>query len=96
MFADVNEDLNINAEHVKKLITSKTKAIIPVHLTGKICDIELILKLGKKNNIKIIEDAAQSIGAKLGSKKSGSFGITGCFSLHPLKIYMFMVTVEFW
>lgn len=85
VFSDVNDDLNINIRHVEKLITKKTKAIIPVHLTGKICNIEELIKIAKYHKIKIIEDAAQSIGAKYKKKKSGSFGLTGCFSLHPLK-----------
>ncbi len=85
IFSDVNDDLNISVEHVKKLINKKTKAIIPVHLTGKICEIEKLLEIAKHYKIKIIEDAAQAIGAEYNNKKAGSFGITGCFSLHPLK-----------
>ncbi len=85
VYADVNNDLNIDPKSVEKLITQKTKAIIPVHLTGKICKINDILSIAKKNNIHVIEDSAQSVGAKFKNKTSGSFGITGCFSLHPLK-----------
>lgn len=85
IFSDVNDDFNISVEHVKKLINKKTKAIIPVHLTGKICEIEKLLEIAKHHKIKIIEDAAQAIGAEYNNKKAGSFGITGCFSLHPLK-----------
>lgn len=85
VYADVNNDLNIDPISVKKLITKKTKAIIPVHLTGKICDIEELINIAKHNRIHLIEDSAQSVGAEYKNKKSGSFGITGCFSLHPLK-----------
>ena len=85
VYADINNDFNIDPESVLKLISSKTKAIIPVHLTGKICEIETINKIAKKFNIYVIEDSAQSIGSTYKNKKSGSFGITGCFSLHPLK-----------
>ena len=85
VFADVNEDFNINYKSIESLITKKTKAIIPVHLTGKIADMPNINKISKKYGVQIIEDAAQSAGASLKNKKSGSFGITGCFSLHPLK-----------
>ncbi len=85
IYADVNDDFNINPDSIIKLITKKTKAIIPVHLTGKICKINEIEKIAKKHNLHVIEDAAQAVGAMYKSKKAGSFGITGCFSLHPLK-----------
>ncbi len=85
VFADVKNDLNIDPKSVEKLINKNTKAIIPVHLTGKICEIDEIIKIAKKNKIHVIEDSAQSVGAKFKNKFSGSFGITGCFSLHPLK-----------
>ena len=76
-------DIDVNA--IEKAITSKTKAIIPVHLTGRVADMEAIQQIAKKNNLLVIEDAAQAIGASYKDKKSGSFGDTGCFSLHPLK-----------
>ncbi len=85
VFSDVGEDYNINPHKIEKLINKKTKAIIPVHLTGKIADMDAISKIAQKHNLIIIEDAAQAVGAKYKDKKAGSFGITGCFSLHPLK-----------
>ncbi|MDC0253341.1 DegT/DnrJ/EryC1/StrS family aminotransferase [Bacteriovoracales bacterium] len=85
VFCDVKEDQNIDPQEIEKHITKKTKAIMPVHLTGKIADMNPILELAREKGIHVIEDAAQSAGALYHGKKSGSMGITGCFSLHPLK-----------
>lgn len=85
VFVDVLDDYNIDPQMIKKAITKKTKAIIPVHLTGRMTDMDQIIQIANENNLYVIEDAAQAVGASLNKKKSGSFGITGCFSLHPLK-----------
>lgn len=85
VFVDIREDLNINPALIEEKITARTKAIIPVHLTGKPADMDPIIGLAKKYNLKIIEDAAQAIGAEYHNKRVGSFGDAGCFSLHPLK-----------
>ena len=85
VFADVLEDQNIDPEEIEKVITKKTKAIIPVHLTGRICEMKKINKIAKRKNIVVIEDAAQAIGSKYYNKMSGSIGHIGCFSTHPLK-----------
>lgn len=85
VFVDVKEDQNINENLIEKAITKKTKAIMPVHLTGRVCDMSKIISISKKYNIPIIEDAAQSIGSKYKNKTAGSFGKINCFSTHPLK-----------
>ncbi len=85
IFADVKEDQNIDPEDIEKKISKKTKAIMPVHLSGKPCKMENIKILSKKYNIPIIEDAAQAIGTKCNNKFVGTFGVIGCFSAHPLK-----------
>jgi dTDP-4-amino-4,6-dideoxygalactose transaminase len=85
VFIDVKPDQCINPELIEKSITKKTKAIMAVHLTGRVCDMDKILKISKKYNIPIIEDAAQSIGSKHGKKYAGTFGKIACFSAHPLK-----------
>ena len=59
---------------------------MPVHLTGKIANMSKIIKIANKYNLKIIEDAAQAVGATQNGKRAGSFGDTGCFSLHPRKL----------
>jgi dTDP-3-amino-2,3,6-trideoxy-4-keto-D-glucose/dTDP-3-amino-3,4,6-trideoxy-alpha-D-glucose/dTDP-2,6-dideoxy-D-kanosamine transaminase len=85
VFVDVNEDYNINPDLIENAITEKTKAIMPIHLTGRPAEMNKIIEIANSHNLKIIEDAAQAIGAEYKGKKVGSFGISGCFSLHPLK-----------
>jgi dTDP-4-amino-4,6-dideoxygalactose transaminase len=85
VFVDVLPDQNINYNLIKKKITKKTKVIMPVHLTGRLCEMDPIMKLANKFGIAVIEDAAQAIGSKYNNKKAGSFGFAGCFSAHPLK-----------
>ncbi|OGR79521.1 MAG: hypothetical protein A3I11_03890 [Elusimicrobia bacterium RIFCSPLOWO2_02_FULL_39_32] len=85
VFVDVKEDMNIDPNRVESKITKKTKAIMPVHLTGKPADMFPLQQIAKKYKLHIIEDAAQSIGTEYHGKKTGSFGIVNCFSLHPLK-----------
>ncbi|MBA7659870.1 dTDP-3-amino-3,4,6-trideoxy-alpha-D-glucose transaminase [subsurface metagenome] len=85
VFVDVNDEYNINPDLIEASITPKTKAIIPVHLTGNPADMPRILEIASKYKLYIIEDAAQAISAHIDGKAAGSFGIAGCFSLHPLK-----------
>ncbi len=85
MFVDVGDDYNINPDLIEAAITPMTKAIIPVHLTGNPADMPRIIDIAEKHRLHVIEDAAQAIGASIDGKSIGSFGISGCFSLHPLK-----------
>jgi dTDP-4-amino-4,6-dideoxygalactose transaminase len=85
ILADISDDFNIDPSSIEKLITKKTKAILPVHLYGHACNMEKIMKIAKKYNLIVIEDGAQSFGAKQKSKFVGTFGKAGCFSVHPLK-----------
>ena len=85
VLVDVDEDLNISIPSIKKSITSKTKAIIPVHFAGKSCKIKEIASIARKNHIAIIEDCAHAIGARVNSKHVGIFGQAGCFSFYPTK-----------
>ena len=87
VFADVdNDSQNISTETIETLITSKTKAIICVHLAGWPCDMDAIIKLAKKNKLFVIEDCAQAHGAKYKGKSVGSFGDVGCWSFCNDKI----------
>ena len=86
VFVDINDDFNINPDAIEKAITKKTKAIIPVHFTGLMCEMERICKIAKRNKIHIIEDAAQAYGAKYKSNKSGSFSSIGIFSMNSMKV----------
>ena len=83
--ADIDNDLNISIESIEKSITKKTKAILPVHFAGKICNIDKIKKIAKNNNLKIIEDCAHAIGTRKKGKHAGTFGDAGCFSFYPTK-----------
>ncbi|OGW57366.1 MAG: transcriptional regulator [Nitrospirae bacterium RBG_16_43_8] len=86
VFVDIEpETLNIDASLIEKKITSKTKAIIPVHIFGHPADMDPIQKIAKKHNLKIIEDCAQAFGSSIKGNKAGSFGDTGCFSFYPSK-----------
>ena len=84
-FVDIKDDYNINEDLIEKAITKKTKAIMPVHWAGRICEMRKINQISKKYNIPIVEDACHAILAKNKKKLAGSFGSFGCFSMHPLK-----------
>ena len=83
---DVGEDYLIDVNKIKKEISSKTRAIIPVHLYGQMCDMDSINKITKSKKIIVIEDCAQSQGSKYKNKYSGTIGKFGCFSFYPTKI----------
>lgn len=85
VFVDVLPNQNIDPNKIESVITKKTKAIMPVHLTGRICDMDPIMDISNKYGIPVVEDAAQAIGSKYKGKFSGSIGHVGCFSTHPLK-----------
>ena len=85
VFVDVKDDYNIDPEKIQFAITSKTKAIVPVHWAGRVCNMDKIIKISKKFKIPIVEDACHAILAKNKNKLAGTFGSFGCFSLHPLK-----------
>jgi dTDP-4-amino-4,6-dideoxygalactose transaminase len=76
---------NINSNLIEDKITSKTRVILPVHLYGQICDMDSIVNIAQKYNLLILEDCAQSQGARIANKKAGSFGDAGAFSFYPGK-----------
>ncbi len=79
------DTFNINPELIEKSITSKTKAIMPVHLYGQACEMDQILGIANKYNLKVIEDCAQAHGATYKGQKVGTFGIAAGFSFYPGK-----------
>ena len=86
VLTDVNDDdFNISIKSIKKNITSKTKAILPVHFAGQSCDIKKIAKLARSNDLFLIEDCAHALGTKFENKHVGTFGNLGCFSFYPTK-----------
>lgn len=84
-FCDVGADQLMDAASLDAAITSRTKAIVPVHLTGRVCDMDAILAVASRRGIPVIEDAAQAVGASYKGRPAGSFGLMSCFSFHPLK-----------
>jgi dTDP-4-amino-4,6-dideoxygalactose transaminase len=87
VFTDIDPvTFNINTGDIEKKITRKTKAIIPVHLYGQSSEMDEVMRISKKHNIKVVEDAAQAIGAQYKDGKSaGTIGDAGCFSFFPSK-----------
>ena len=86
VFVDIDpKTYNINPQLIEEKITDRTKAVIPVHLYGQCADMEPILETARKYNLRVIEDAAQAIGAKYKDRKAGSMGDLGCLSFFPSK-----------
>jgi dTDP-4-amino-4,6-dideoxygalactose transaminase len=86
VFVDVRGDtLNLDPERVESAITWRTKAIIPVHLYGNPADMEPLLGIARRHNLRLIEDAAQAHGAEYSGRRCGSLGDIGCFSFYPGK-----------
>lgn len=83
---DVKEDMVMDTSLIEKAITKKTKAIMPVHLNGQVVNMDEVMDIAKRHNLYVIEDAAQSVGAKIGDKFAGTIGNAGCFSFYPAKI----------
>ena len=85
VFVDVKEDYNIDFTQIEDKITPRTKAILPIHLTGRPAEMQMILEIAERHNLYVIEDCSQAVSAEYYSKCVGSFGTIGVFSLHPLK-----------
>lgn len=86
VFVDIDpETYLMRVDQIEAAITPKTRAIMPVHLFGQCVDMDPLLEIAKKHNLKVIEDAAQSIGSLYKGKQSGSMGDAGCFSFFPSK-----------
>jgi len=86
VYVDIDEKtLNIDVNQIEAAITPKTKAILPVHLFGQPADMASIQAIADKHNLVVIEDCAQSFGADIDGKQTGSMGIAGCFSFFPSK-----------
>lgn len=85
VFCDVNNDGLINVDEIESKITKNTKAIMPVHWAGKICEMDKLINLAENYNLKIIEDSAQAMGSYYKGTHGGVFGSSGAISCHPLK-----------
>ncbi|MEM9347262.1 MAG: DegT/DnrJ/EryC1/StrS family aminotransferase [Planctomycetota bacterium] len=86
VFVDIDPDtFNFDAEQLEEAVNEKTRAIAPVHLFGQMADMDTVLDVAEKHDLRVIEDAAQSIGAKQNDAPAGSLGHCGCFSFFPSK-----------
>jgi dTDP-4-amino-4,6-dideoxygalactose transaminase len=86
VFVDIEPDtLNIDPERIEQAVTDKTRAILPVHLFGQPAEMDPILEIARKHGLKVVEDAAQAIGATYKNRRVGTIGDLGCFSFYPTK-----------
>ncbi len=86
VFVDIDKNFNIDPAKIEKAINKKTKAIVPMHVAGKLCDMKNIYTIAKKYNLKLIEDAAQSVCSSNNRKKSGYYSNACAFSFNPMKV----------
>ena len=86
VLVDVKSDFNIDVDKIEEVISERTKALIPVHLSGWMADMPRIMKIADHHNLQIVEDACQSLGSSIQGRGAGAWGNTGCFSFYPFKI----------
>lgn len=86
VLVDVLDDYTMDPRQVERAITPRTRALLPVHLNGRICDMDPLLELAGRHGLVVIEDAAQALGARYRGRGAGSLGTAGCFSFYPFKI----------
>ncbi|MEK7234388.1 MAG: DegT/DnrJ/EryC1/StrS family aminotransferase [Elusimicrobiota bacterium] len=86
VLVDVKLDFNIDSDMIEEAITSRTRAILPVHLSGWMADMSRIMKIAQKHKLAVVEDACQSLGSSINGKGAGAWGLTGCWSFYPFKI----------
>ncbi|HQN01586.1 MAG TPA: aminotransferase class I/II-fold pyridoxal phosphate-dependent enzyme, partial [Candidatus Hydrogenedentes bacterium] len=86
VIAEINASLTLDPEDVERKITSRTRAIMPVHMRGIPCDMTALMEVAKRHNLLVIEDCAQACGGSYQGKRLGSFGDAGCFSLQQHKV----------
>lgn len=86
VLVDVGKDFNIDVDKIEEAITKKTRAIIPVHLSGYMADMPRVMAIAEKHGLAVVEDACQSLGSSIHEKRAGAWGLTGCWSFYPFKI----------
>lgn len=86
VLVDAGADYNMDTQQIESQITPVTRAIMPVHLNGRMCNMDVVMDVAKRHNLIVIEDAAQALGATFKRQKAGTFGLAGCFSFYPAKI----------
>jgi dTDP-4-amino-4,6-dideoxygalactose transaminase len=85
VLAEIDESLNLDPLDIEKRITSRTRAVMPVHMLGNACDMDPILRIAKKHGLAVVEDACQAVGGSYRGKRLGSIGTIGAFSLNVFK-----------
>jgi dTDP-4-amino-4,6-dideoxygalactose transaminase len=85
VLVDVGPDYDMDVAALERAITPRTRAIMPVHLNGRLCEMERVMGLAQKHRLSVIEDAAQALGARFDDRMAGAFGLAGCFSFYPFK-----------
>jgi aminotransferase EvaB len=85
VFVDCNDRFLLDVEHLEKVLTPRTKAVMPVHLSGDVVDMTRLMEITRARGIPVVEDACQAFGSTLEGRPAGSWGDAGTFSLHPLK-----------
>ncbi|MFC1491396.1 DegT/DnrJ/EryC1/StrS family aminotransferase [Nitrospinota bacterium] len=86
VLVDIGDDHNMDAERIEEAITDRTKAIMPVHLNGRLCDMGRVMEIAEGRGLIVIEDSAQALGGSFREKKGGDWGLAGCFSFYPAKL----------
>jgi aminotransferase EvaB len=86
VLVDIGEDHNMDVSLIEAAISPRTKAVIPVHLNGRLCEMDKLMAIAHRHNLIVIEDAAQALGAASDGVRSGAFGMAGCFSFYPAKL----------
>lgn len=86
VFVDSDDNFCLNLELIEAAITPKTKALMPVHLTGDVMDMDALMEIAERHNLPVVEDACQSLMGERGGKRAGTWGVAAGFSMHPLKI----------
>jgi dTDP-4-amino-4,6-dideoxygalactose transaminase len=85
VLVDIGPDHNMDIDLLEAAVTPRTKAVLPVHLNGRLCDMGRIMAIADRHGLAVIEDAAQALGASYDGIKAGAFGLAGCFSFYPAK-----------
>lgn len=85
VFADIDDDLNLDPSSIEALITTRSKAIVVVHWAGKLCRMDAILAIAERHGLIVVEDASQAFSAQMGERKAGNFGHVACFSMNSMK-----------
>lgn len=86
VLVDVAKDFNVDVGEIEAAITPKTRAIIPVHLSGWMADMVRVMEIAEAHKLAVVEDACQSLGSSINGRQAGSWGLTGCWSFYPFKI----------